>query len=130
MTVLADTSVWVEYLRQGPSGRVGFLDDLLAGEDLLVCGPVVAELLAGTSDRDGPALALRLGGLPWAELDRLAWPRVGKIARSLRAAGTPVALTDVEVSVAAADAGAELWSFDADFEKIAGVFPELRLFGG
>lgn len=128
LSVLPDTSVWVDYLRNGPRGRVEALDGLLASRDAMICGPVIAELLAGVLKPEEPELRLRLAGLPWAELDHEAWQQVGDVSHTLRAAGTPVALTDIEVAVAAVRAGAKMWSFDADFETIAGVLPDLQLF--
>lgn len=101
LSVLPDTSVWVDYLRNGPRGRVEALDGLLASRDAMICGPVIAELLAGVLKPEEPELRLRLAGLPWAELDHEAWQQVGDVSHTLRAAGTPVALTDIEVAVAA-----------------------------
>jgi len=91
-----------------------------------VCGPVVAELLAGVVATRRDELWQLLAGLPWADLGRPEWRRVGDVAGAMRRSGTTVALTDVEIAVAAVTAGAELWSRDSDFDRIAGVLPELR----
>lgn len=128
MTVLADTSVWVDYLRNGPEGRAEALDGLLAERDVVVCGPVVAELLAGTAPRHREELRRLFDGLPWADLDRPQWHRVGEVAAVLRGRGETVALTDVEIAVAAEQAGAALWSDDTDFERIEGVMDALDRF--
>ena len=37
MTVLADTSVWVEYLRKGRPSSAARLDDLLVAGEIVVC---------------------------------------------------------------------------------------------
>lgn len=128
MIVLADTSVWVDYLRQGPGGRAAALDRLLADREVVVCGPVVAELLAGTASRQRDDLGRVFAGLPWADLDRAQWHRVGQVAAELRQRGETVALTDVEIAVAAEHAGAALWSDDTDFERVQGVLGELERF--
>lgn len=126
--LLADTSVWVEYLRDGadtPSGRL--LAPALQSGDALLCGPVAAELLAGTSARDRERLSETLLGLEWVDLGRSDWLAVGRLAAELRAAGATVPLTDLEIAVAAISAGAQLATVDSDFERIAAVESKLRL---
>lgn len=86
-SVLPDTSVWVEYLRLGDRGRAADLGGLLDERRVLACGPVVAEVLAGTRPPDQEPLGSLLAGLVWAELDHAAWRRVGQVAGGLRRAG-------------------------------------------
>ncbi len=125
MTVLADTSVWVEYLRRGPIGPGAELDLLLADGEVVMCGPVAAELLAGVDPARRPELWPLLAGLPWADIGRIEWRRVGEVAAALRAIGQTVALTDIEIAVAAAASGALLWSRDADFDRVEAVLADL-----
>jgi predicted nucleic acid-binding protein len=128
VTVLADTAVWAEYLRRGKGSKSGRLDDLLVAGEVLVCGPVVAELLAGAKSADRGRLWLLLAGLPWADLGPVQWQSVGETAARLRHSGEAVALTAVEIAVAAVDSSARLWTRDSDFERIRGVLPALRFF--
>jgi predicted nucleic acid-binding protein len=128
MKVLADTSIWVDYLRHGADGSAWHLDDLLAQGDVVVCGPVVAELIGGTSARDRSALWRALESLPWAPLDQTQWRHAGEVSAQLRDRGMTVPLTDVEIAAAAADAGAAVWSHDSDFKRIAPVLPDLVLY--
>lgn len=121
--ILPDTSVWVAQLRRR---ALVDLEPLLEQGEVMVCGPVVAELLAGTSDGDRDRLATQLRALPWARLDDDAWLACGRVAARLRAAGTPVALTDVTIAVASLGR-ATLWTADRDFERIAAVEPALDL---
>jgi predicted nucleic acid-binding protein len=128
VTVLADTSVWVQYLRRGRAGPAALLDDLLAKGEVVVCGPVVAELVAGApADRRAELVGL-LNALPWADLGRLQWAMVGEVAARLREQGFSTALTDIEIAVAAVHARAELWTRDSDFARIAKVLDSLSLF--
>lgn len=119
--VLADTSVWVEYLRLGERGRAAELGEYLRQRRLLTCGPVVAELLAGALPADQESLGTLLAGLPWAELDRAAWRRVGLAASDLRGIGRTLSLTDIVIAVAARVADAVVWSADQDFDHIRQV---------
>ena len=127
MRVLPDTSIWVDYLRRGASGPGGELDGLLERDSVLVCGPVLAELLAGAPPERRDELWLALGSLPWAELDHAAWRQVGELANDLRRTGTSVALTDLVIAVACVHAEATLWTGDRDFERIRRALPGLEL---
>ena len=127
MSVLADTSVWVEFLRRGAQGSASDLAGLIRQGQVVVCGPVIAELLAAPSSRNLD-LEIVLGDLPYAELDRLAWVEVGRAARALIAEGQAVALTDIEIAVASIRGDSQLWTRDADFGRIASVLPAMRLY--
>jgi predicted nucleic acid-binding protein len=125
--ILPDTSVWIAYLRG--AGQTGeHLADLIEAQRVVICGPVFAELLAGAAEADRELLGETLGRLPWAETSRAGWREVGTIAARLRASGGPLPLTDLVIAVAAASGGHDLWSLDADFERIATVFDSLELY--
>jgi predicted nucleic acid-binding protein len=128
VTVLADTSVWVDYLRSGVRGPAAELDRLLAAGEVVVCGPVVAELVAGAATPRQEELWQLMASLPWAEIGRVEWRRVGLVAAALRGAGQTVALTDIEIAVAAVGCGAQLWSRDSDFARVGTVLEELERF--
>lgn len=128
MTVLPDTSVWVDYLRTGTDGPAAELDRLLAEEAVVVCGPVLAELAAGTAAEDQDELWHALGALPWAELDRDAWRQVGVLAHALERAGLSLPLTNLEIAVASAAAGAALWTREDDFRRLHSHLPALQLY--
>lgn len=128
MRILPDTSVWVDYLQGGKRRSVSSLDGFLEQESVLVCGPVIAELLAGTPPDRREELWLALGSLPWAELDHAAWRQVGELANALRRVGRSVPLTDVIIAIVCVRAEATLWTEDRDFERIRQELPALELF--
>lgn len=125
--MLPDTSVWVAYLRAGAEGITRELRAALERREVLACGPVVAELVAGARPQDRQTLLSSLGGLRWAGLDRRAWQSVGLLAAELRDRGQVLPLTDVEIAVAAHGARAALWTADRDFERLAGLLDGLEL---
>lgn len=129
MRVLPDTSVWVSYFRTGAHGSASELDRLLDGGNVVVCGPVVAELLTGTQERQRTHLWGLLSSLPWAALDPEQWRKVGEASAGLRSRGLSLPLTDVEIAVAAVDASAQLWTGDTDYDRVQQVLPELSLYG-
>lgn len=128
MTVLVDTSIWVDYFARGKGSKVARLDDLLTASEVVMCGPVVAELLAGAKPADRTSLWLLLSALAWADLGPLQWRTVGETAARLRERGDSVALTDIEIAVAAADSSSRLWTRDADFKRIRPVLTGLQFF--
>jgi predicted nucleic acid-binding protein len=127
--VLADTSIWIEYLRHGATGKGARIDALLEGGELLLCGPVAAEIFAGVPQASRATLWETFLALPWAELGREEWRSVGETATELRRRGQSPPLTDIAIGVAAARAGAQLWTADGDFERIAEVLGELEIVG-
>lgn len=126
--ILPDTSVWVDFSRRGAQGKAAAMRDLLDAGDVVTCGPVVAELLAGADGVVAERMWEMLSSLRWAELDAAGWRQVGLTAHSLRAAGTALPLTDLTIAVATARAGHSLWSFDGDFERIAPALEGLELY--
>lgn len=126
MSVLLDTSIWIEYFR-GSEPTASQVAALLDADEVTLCGPIVAELLAGTATEQHNTLWLALGALPNVELDLAAWRTSGEYAHELRRRGEVVPLLDVLIAVAAIHAGATLWTRDTDFERIAGLVPELVL---
>jgi predicted nucleic acid-binding protein len=116
--VLPDTSIWVAYLRPGAADITRELGDALERGQVLTCGPVVAELVAGARPPDRPTLLGSLAGLPWSDLDRSAWQAVGLLAAELRDGGEALPLTDLEIAVAAHTAGATLWTTDHHFQRL------------
>src|ERR1035437_4182221 len=84
LIVLPDTSVWVSFLREGAHGRAAALDGLLAGQQVVACRPVVAEILAGARDVQRSELRILWSCLPRADLGRRQWQHVGGLAARLR----------------------------------------------
>lgn len=126
--VLPDTSVWVEFSRRGSHGQAAALAGLLDAGEIATCGPVAAELMAGTGPEIEDQIWETLSSLPWADLNPASWREVGTVAARLRRDGRTLPLTDLVIAVAAARGGHSLWSFDADFERIATALTDLSLY--
>lgn len=93
-----------------------------------MCGPVVAEILAGLQHDRRDEMWSMLAALPWADLNRNQWRLVGVIANDLRSRGQGVPLTDIEIAVAAVGVEAALWSRDGDFGRVGELLTDLRPF--
>jgi predicted nucleic acid-binding protein len=125
--VLPDTSIWVAYLRAGSTELTQRLNRELERGEVLVCGPVIAELAAGARPADRQTVVSTLASLPWAELGRREWQSVGLLAAELRDRGEVLPLTDLEIAVATGEAGATLWTGDRQFERVVALVPGLDL---
>jgi predicted nucleic acid-binding protein len=126
--VLPDTSVWIRYFRSLSGADGDRLEELIERREVTICGPVLAELLAGAGEAQREAIVGTVGGLPLADLDRAAWEEIGGLAHRLRRTGQTVPLTDLAIAVAAARGGHALWSLDSDFQRIAPALDGLELY--
>jgi predicted nucleic acid-binding protein len=126
--VLPDTSVWVDYSRRGASGTAAAMRGLLDRGEVATCGSVAAEILAGAEGEVAERIWDTLSSLPWVQLPPAGWREVGEVGRLLRRSGEGLPLTDVAIAVSAVRGGHPLWSFDSDFERIAAVLNELKLY--
>ena len=124
--VLADTSVWVSFLRRGPALAPAF-SKALEERRVVTVGPVVAELVQGVAAEARTEIEERLGAMPFVPLRRREWVIAGHVSGVLRGRGTPVNLVDVVIAAAARSAEIPVLTADRDFLKIAEVFGDLRV---
>jgi len=124
--ILADTSVWVDYLRGTGSLAASAFDDRLLAHDIVMCGPVATELLTGVDARQRARLWEAISGLAWVDLDRDDWLVAGEVRAELRQRGVQVAFVDALIAVAAASR-ATLWTLDRAFERIVEVLEPLEV---
>lgn len=125
--VLPDTSVWIDFLRKREHRRRHDLAPPIESRQVVVCGPIAAELMLGASEQAGDRLWASLLALPWQPFRTEDWRTVGELSAALRAQGTPIALTDLEIAVAAVNARATLWTGDSDFDRVVEVLPRLEI---
>lgn len=124
--ILVDTSLWVDYLRGTPAPSVDALTERLDRNEVLMCGPVAAELLAGRDARGRMQLWETVSAMPWADLGRVDYFIAGETAAELRTQGRTVPLVDILIAAAAATR-ATLWTRDRHFERVAELIDQLEL---
>ena len=128
--IVADTSAWIEFLRNTRSKVHLRLRQLLEkGSELAVTEVVVMEVLAGARSHDhAEALKAHLLAFPLLRLEGLdGFEAAAALYRACRDAGETVReITDCLVAVPAIAAGATLLQADRDFEVLARHTP-LRL---
>ena len=127
MRLLPDTSIWVEFFRGGTDATEE-LDVLIERETVVLCGPVLAELLAAIPPELRAAVSLALGSLRFVDLEKADWRLAGEVAYELDRDGRSVPLMDVVIAIACRRAEARLWTRDRDFERVREVLPELDFY--
>lgn len=127
MSVLVDTSVWIEFLRATGSAADRWLTDAVRAEqELAWTEPVLFELLVGaSSERHATALRASVAHGPVVRVAGLAdWEAAASLARQARAAGRPIRSTVACVIAAVAiRSGMPVATVDRDFLAIAEVAP-------
>jgi predicted nucleic acid-binding protein len=124
VALLADSSAWIEFLRETGSPVDRQLDTALMTTDteLATTDVVVMEVLAGArDDAERDELRQMLYGCSFLQVDGPAdYEQAAEIHRACRSGGETVRkLTDCLIAAVAIRNGVELLQCDADFDVIA-----------
>ena len=123
--VIVDTSVWVHFFRSRGSPEHREVDRLLTREEVVMVGPIMAEILQGArSIEEFDQLRIRLAALPYVEATLETWSRSGALSYQLRQQGNTIGLVDLLISALALEHGHRIYSRDEHFERV----PELELY--
>jgi tRNA(fMet)-specific endonuclease VapC len=122
MRIVLDTSAYSHFR----SNHAGVIDRLATANRVYVPTIVLGELEAvfrrGRRTSDNRAKLdefLREDFVAVLPVTTDVARRYGELFAELRAAGTPIPINDVWIAATTIDAGAELITFDTDFERIA-----------
>ena len=116
--IVVDTSVWVAALRSSTSREAAAFGALLDSDDVLLTAPVRAELLGGARSADRRRLKRLLTALPVAYPTLETWRLMDKWAEIARDRGDRFGVRDLLIAAIAKDAGALVWSLDADVARM------------
>ena len=130
--ICADTSVWVEALRDRESVEGRRLDDLLDDDRIALPIPVRLELLSGVSRPQEPRLRRALSGLPVLFPTDATWTRMDAWVRAGAAQGHRFGVGDLLIAAIATERGMLLWSLDSDFARMErlGFIQRYQVAGG
>ena len=120
--VIADTSVWVDFLRGARAPHCNRLALLLDDQSIALCDRVLQEVLQGvTRDREFRSVSARLLALPCFNLGghELALAAARNYRRMRRLGVTPRSATDVLIATFCVEEGHELLHNDRDFQFMA-----------
>lgn len=109
--ILADTSVWIEFLR-GKEPFASALEQLLNGAQVCTIEPIFGELLQGCRNQTETTRVLKY----WQDLPRLVLPDLliaaGKYSSAHKLASKGLALTDSAILVASEHHNCAVWTLD------------------
>jgi len=116
--IVVDTSVWVEAIRRPRGGTNVTLKELLDADEVALALPVRLELMAGIARKDRPAFGRALSGLPVLMPTEETWRLIESWVAPSADKGERFGVTDLLIAGLAHEAGALVWSRDADFDRL------------
>ena len=122
--ILADTSVWIHFLRGSGVQFQERIVPLLMADKLVTTPVVVMEILRGAkSQRDYDKLSKDMAALRYVDVSTKVWERANKLGYTLRHKGLNVPLTDTIIAAVAQENNVRLLHDDRHFELIASISP-------
>ena len=117
--MIADSNIWIHYLRN-PSSEVGStLQALLDSDLVLITDVILAEVLQGArTEREYGILLSSLMALPHQGMSRQTWVSAGRIGLQLRMAGGLIPLTDLAIAALALEYDHEVYTLDGHFDRV------------
>ena len=124
---LVDTSAWIDFFR-GVDPLAGRVDELLAQNQLAICGPIVTELLRGfRSAAERRQVLPLLAGCHFLEQPPLLWEEAGELGFLLGQKGQRVKSMDLLIATYALGHSVRLLTADADFTRMMRLGMPLQL---
>lgn len=120
--VLADTSVWVHFLRGSGIHFQERIVPLIMTDKLVTTPIIIMEILRGAkSQREYDKLSKDLAALRCFDVSAKVWERASKLGYTLRHKGLNAPLTDTLIAAVAQEYNACLLHDDRHFEMIASI---------
>ena len=122
--ILADTTVWIHFLRGSGIQFQERLVPLIMADRLATTPLIILEILVGAkSGKDYDKLSKDMAALRCFDVSAKLWQRAGKLGYTLRHNGLSVPLTDTLIAAAALENNAILLHDDRHYEMIASITP-------
>ena len=123
--LLADTGVLIAQFRNFDPKRAA----LIAAQPVGLCGPVLAEFLAGArAAKHQAACQVILASLTPVATPEAVWDLAGRNQALLANNGLNVPLIDTIIASVAIVTGLKLWAYDTHFAAMAALLAGLRMF--
>jgi predicted nucleic acid-binding protein len=126
---LIDTSVWIDFSRaRSPQAIKQFTAPFILHPDANLAEPVVFEVLRHATAAEAKQLAQLFQTMPMLPTPPNLWTEAAALGQACRQNGITANSLDLLISVIAIQGGAEIVTFDDDFQRIASAAPlNLRL---
>lgn len=122
MARLIDTSLWIDLTRgRSPLALKEFIAPYVDDPDACLAEPIVFELLRNASDAEAAQLSGYFVSMPRLSDPEGLWSGAASLGRACRKNGITVGALDLLIATVAIHHGADLVTFDDDFQTIAAV---------
>ena len=122
--VIADTTVWIHFLRGSGIQFQERLVPLIMADKLATTPVIIMEILRGAkSEQEYDKLTKDLAALRNFDVSQKVWERACKLGYTLRQKGVNIPLTDTLIAAVAQENNAILLHDDRHYEMIASITP-------
>jgi predicted nucleic acid-binding protein len=120
VATLIDSSLWIDFTRaRSPRSLKQFIASYILAPGVALAEPVVFEVLRYASHEETPQLQEQFRLLPILPTPGTLWADAAKLGQSCRRKKIAAGALDLLISSVAIHHGAELVTFDSDFQNIA-----------
>jgi predicted nucleic acid-binding protein len=122
MPTLIDTSLWIDLTRaRSPQPIKQFVASYILHPDAHLAEPVAFEILRHAKGAEVRQIQQQFQALPMLATPADLWTQATQLGQACRQKGFNVASLDLLIAAIAIHHGAELITFDGDFQHIAAV---------
>ena len=122
MPTLIDTSLWIDFTRtRSPRTLKRFIAPFILDPDAHLAEPIAFEVLRHATPAEAKQLTQQFQTLPMLATPILLWSQATELGQACRQKNITVPSLDLLIAAIALHHGAEVVTFDDDFQKIAGV---------
>lgn len=126
--VLIDTSVWIDYFKDGDNQFAKKVNEVLSFSDVCVPRVVIAELIQGAkSEKEISVIEEFIGAFNIIDQTEDTWIKAGRLSFSMKRKGFTVSIVDCYIAVIANENNCKIFSLDEHFKDIK-RFLKLELF--
>lgn len=122
MPSLIDTSVWIDFTRsRSPRTLKQFIAPFILDPDAHLADPIVFEILRHATPAESRQLSQQFQTLPMLTTPPTLWSDAAGLGQACRQKNITAHSLDLLLATVALHHGAEVVTFDEDFQKIASV---------
>jgi len=122
MPTLIDTSLWVDFTRtRSPRTIKRFIAPYILHPDAHLAEPITFKILRHATAAEAKQLTQQFQTLPMLATPPLLWTQAAALGQACRQKNITVNSLDLLIATIALHHGAEVVTFDDDFQKIASV---------
>ena len=122
MATLIDTSLWIDFTRtRSPKTIKRFIAPYILHPDAHLAEPITFEILRHATVAEAKLLGQQFATLPMLATPPQLWTQAAYLGQACRHKNLTVGSLDLLIATIALHHGAEVVTFDADYQAIAGV---------